>query len=113
MPRNFQIRCLWSFFLGPCLLAAQVTPARVLITAPIDGSQLHTLVGNTRGEANAGNDRGRVADSFALDHLLVELRRSPEREEALRNFIEEQHDSKSPNFHKWLTAVQLGRLYGP
>ena len=88
-------------------------PARVLITQPIDASQLFTLAGNTRAEATADHDRGRVPDDFALEHMLLELKRSPEREQALTNFIEQQHDSASPNFHMWLTPTEVGRLYGP
>ena len=76
-------------------------------------SALHTLHGNTRPEANAQNDLGRVADTFAMPHMLLQLQRSPEREQAFRNFIDQQHDPASPNFHKWLTAVQIGQLYGP
>ena len=74
---------------------------------------LHTLAGNTRSEANAQNDRGKVADTFAMDHMLLQLQRSPEREQALQSFIDRQQDSSSPDFHKWLTAAELGRLYGP
>ena len=48
-----------------------------------------------------------------MDHMLLQLQRSPEREQALQNFIDQQHDSTSPNFHKWLTAAEFGRLYGP
>src|SRR5271169_2021559 len=93
--------------------AGNAPQARVLITQPIDSNRLHTLAGNTRAEANAQNDRGKVADTFALDHMLLQLQRSPEREQALRNFIDQQHDSTSPNFHKWLTAAQFGQVYGP
>jgi hypothetical protein len=100
-----------------CVLAAQSgrggPAARVLVTDPIDASRLHTLAGNTRAEANARNDRGRVPDSFAMDHMLLQLRRSPEREQALTNFIDQQHDSASPDFHKWLTADEFGQMYGP
>jgi subtilase family serine protease len=88
-------------------------PARLLITRPIDPAKLYTLAGNTRGEANAQNDRGRVADSFAMDHMLLQLRRSPEQEQALRSLIDQQQNSKSPSFHKWLTAVEFGQVYGP
>jgi len=87
--------------------------ARVLIAQPIDSSRLHTLAGNTPGEANAQNDRGKVADTFSMDHLLLQLQRSPEREQMLKNFIDEQHNSSSPNFHSWLTAAQFGQIYGP
>jgi len=86
---------------------------RILIPRPIDQSRFVRLAGNTRGEANAQNDRGKAPDSFALDHMLLQLKRSPEREEALRTFIDQQHDSASPNFHKWLTADQFGKIYGP
>ena len=93
--------------------AGTAPPARVLITRPIDPSRLHRLAGNTRGEANAQNDRGKVADTFALDHMLLQLQRSPAREQALRNLIDQQHDSTSPNFHRWLTAAEFGHMYGP
>jgi subtilase family serine protease len=75
--------------------------------------RLYTLAGNTPSQANAQNDRGKVADTFALDHMLLQLQRSPEREQALRILMEQQQDSSSSNFHKWLTAAELGRLYGP
>lgn len=40
--------------------SARTAPeARVLITQPVDPGRLHTLEGNTRGEANPQNDRGR------------------------------------------------------
>jgi len=97
----------------PINLAAQMPEARVLIGRPIDANKLYTIAGNTRPEANAQNDRGRVADTFALDHMLLQLQHSPEREQALRSFIDQLHDSKSPNFHKWLTAVEFGKNYGP
>jgi subtilase family serine protease len=86
---------------------------RVFITRPIDSSRLYTLAGNLRPEANARNDRGKVADAFAMDHMLLQLQRSPEREQALKNFLDQQYDSTSPNFHKWLTADEFGREYGP
>jgi subtilase family serine protease len=98
-------------------VSAQTTrnlpPARALITQPIDETRLVTLAGNTRSEANSQNDKGKLPDSFALDHIFLQLKRSPEREEAFKSYIDQQHDSKSPNFHKWLTAEEVGKLYGP
>jgi subtilase family serine protease len=94
--------------------SARTAPeARVLITQPVDPGRLHTLEGNTRGEANPQNDRGKVPDSLAMDHMLLQLQRSSEREQALKNFIDQQHDSASPDFHKWLTAAEFGQMYGP
>jgi subtilase family serine protease len=96
-----------------CLLtAAPAQNVRALITQPIDATKLHTLAGNTRAEANSTNDRGRVADSFSMDHMMLQLQRSADQEQALKTFIDQQHDSTSPNFHKWLTAEEFGKLYG-
>ena len=125
MSRNFTAKFYSARSLGCCGLALGLTgalfaqsaadapAARVLVTQPIDRSRLYTLAGNTRGEANAKNDRGKLADTFALPHVLLQLQRSPERELALRTFIDQQHNSASPNFHKWLTADQFGKIYGP
>jgi subtilase family serine protease len=105
------VRLLCCSALAVCLKSAPA--ARILITQPIDSTRLYALAGNTRPEANAQNDRGKVADTFAVPHMLLQLQRSPEREQALRSFIDQQHDSTSPNFHRWLTADQFGQLYGP
>ncbi|MGH7813530.1 MAG: S53 family peptidase [Candidatus Binataceae bacterium] len=95
------------------LARAATIPTRPLITHKIDDSRLVTLAGNTRPEAVAANDRGRVTDSMALDHLMLELRRPAGREAALEKFMAEQTDPKSPNYHRWLTARELGEEYGP
>jgi subtilase family serine protease len=120
MSRIFQSKSFVLSFLGCCALTPALVAqnptaaaARRLITQPIDSNRLHTIAGNTRPEANTQNDRGRVADTFALDHMQLQLQRSPEREQALKAFIDQQHDSTSPNFHHWLTPAQLGQMYGP
>jgi hypothetical protein len=93
-------------------LASPVSAASTL-PAPMTGSSaLVTLRGNTRPEANAYNDRGRVADSMPLNHLMLQLQRTPEQEQALEQFIDELHDPASPLFHHWLTAEEFGQTYG-
>src|SRR3984957_14629963 len=120
MSRTFQAKSFVLSFLSCCALRPAVVAqdpalaaARRLITQPIDSNRLLTIAGNTRPEANTQNDRGRVPDTRAMDHMQLQLQRSPEREQALRAFIDQQHDSTSPNFHRWLTAAQLGQMYGP
>jgi subtilase family serine protease len=92
--------------------AANAEQSRPLITSSIDATHLVTLTGNTRPEANTKNDRGRVADNFALEHLQLQLRRPAEREAALEKYIEELQKPSSPNYHQWLTAEQFGQRYG-
>src|ERR1035437_703634 len=83
----------------------------VLITADIDESQL-IRAGGTRREANAKNDRGRVEDSFPMDHMLLQLKRAPELERKFDQYIDSLTDKRSPNFRHWMMAAEQGEKYG-
>ena len=107
-------RC--PLFLSALLLTgvtafAQSDAKPVLINQPIDAAQLVTLSGNTRPEANATNDRGRVSDSLPMSHMLLQLQRSSQQEQALEAVIAAQSDSTSPRFQQWLTPAQFA-AYG-
>ncbi|MDR3415618.1 MAG: protease pro-enzyme activation domain-containing protein [Nevskia sp.] len=78
----------------------------------MDTTRLVRLEGNTRPEANPENDRGRVPDALPLEHLQLLLKRPPERELALQRTIEQLHDHRSPDFHRWLDPAELGRRFG-
>jgi subtilase family serine protease len=106
------VSMVWAAQAGQTTASSDSSQAVPLITGNISDSHLVTLAGNTRPEATAKNDRGRVADSFRLDHMILQLRRSPEQEQALERYIDQLHDPASPNFHQWLTAEQLGEKYG-
>jgi subtilase family serine protease len=97
--------CYWQ------VVGAQSRP-RALISEPVSDTKLVTLAGNTRPEANARYDRGAVADTFRMDHMFLELRRSPQAERALQQYIGQQSDPKSPNYHHWLTPQEIGQRYG-
>lgn len=110
----FAVIFVAAFVAAPPLLA-QVesgTHARPRITQSIDETNRVRLEGNTRPEANFANDRGAVASDLAMEHMLLQLKRSPEQEEALQQFIEELHTPSSPNFHHWLTAQEFGDKFG-
>jgi subtilase family serine protease len=92
------------------VLGAEGRPA--LITEPIDEARLVTLVGNTRPEANSANDRGRLPDNYPVEHMLLQLRRSPQLERAFAQHIESLTDKSSPNFRHWIMATEQGEKYG-
>jgi len=83
-----------------------------LIREKPDETKLITLAGNTRPEANAANDQGEVSDDLVMDHMMLQLKRSPQQERVVEQFIDSLHDPKSPNFHQWLTAVAFGEKFG-
>ena len=68
------------------------------------------LTGNTRPEANPKNDRGPVSDSLDLEHILLQLQRSPEERKLKQYRLHERKNS--PNFHQWLTGDQLAQQFG-
>jgi hypothetical protein len=86
--------------------------APTLVTQGVDEGNLAPLRGNTRPEATPQNDRGAVADGLPMANLLLQLRRSPEQQRALEQFLDEVQDSASPNFHKWLSPQQFGQTFG-
>src|SRR5690348_13942507 len=111
-----------SLLVGVLLLVISLQPghtqtgtrrtSRALIVQGIDERNLVPLRGQTRPEATPANDRGPVADNLPMDHMLLQLRRPPEQERALEQFLAEVQDPSSPNFHKWLTPEQFGRDFG-
>ena len=94
-------------------LAAHSQTKPRLVTQKIDDGVRITLAGNVRREANAKNDVGEVSPDMQLDHMLLLLQRPASLEAQLEQFIEDLHNAKSANFHKWLSAAQLGQAYGP
>src|ERR1022692_3118297 len=117
MRRELSLSCsLLAVLASLSMLVVSVAQAQnaqhVLITQNLDESKLVTLAGNTRPEAKAKYDRGLVANNLAIDHMLLQLKRSPEQERELQRFIDELTDKSAPNFHRWLTAKEFGERFG-
>jgi len=49
---------------------------------------------------------------MTINHMMLQLRRTPEQEQALQQFIHDIHDPTSPLFHHWITAAEFGQRYG-
>jgi subtilase family serine protease len=85
---------------------------RVTITRPVDENRTVRLVGNTRPEASPENDRGLLPDSFAVDHMLLQLKRHPQAEREFTQYINSLTDKTSPNFRQWMMPDEQGEKYG-
>jgi subtilase family serine protease len=92
--------------------APSSNPASRIVSA-VNESDLVQLVGNTHPLAIPAFDQGAVVDSLPMEHIFVELRRSPEQEQALERLTSELQDPHSVNYHQWLTADELGSKFGP
>jgi trimeric autotransporter adhesin len=98
-------------FVSPLLRTQEPVAARIV--APIDESRLTVLSGGVSMRARAEFDIGRAPASTQMNSVRLVLSRSPQQEAALEKFMAEQLDPHSPNFRKWLTPDQFGKLYGP
>jgi hypothetical protein len=90
---------------------AAIVPSR--ITQPIDEAQLTLLKGNTHPLARTEFDRGAASPGMTLHRMLLSLKRSPDQESALQQFLVDLQDKSSPNYHQWLTPDAFGRQFGP
>lgn len=110
--RNLSLVLLGLMLLGTAAAAEEAIPGRPLITAAVDEHQTVTLEGNTRPEATAANDRGRLADDFPLEHMHLQLKRSPAQERAVEAYVNGLTERGAPQFHRWLSAPEFGARFG-
>lgn len=87
--------------------------AQSRITQEVSETHLVTLRGNTHPLARPAFDRGAAPADLPLDRMLLVLKRSPVQESALKQLLDQQQDTSSPNYHKWLTPEEFGRRFGP
>jgi subtilase family serine protease len=92
---------------------AQSTSFPARVTQVVNSQNNVPLRGNTHPLARAEYDRGALPDSQPLSRMLLLLQRSPEQDSALRQYLEDQQNKLSPNYHRWLTPEQFGTQYGP
>jgi subtilase family serine protease len=104
---------LMAICLGTPGAAQTQSAARPMITRPVDDSSLVTLRGNVHPLARTQFDRGPAPVSLGAQRQLLVLKRSPQQERVLQQYLVSLEDKNSPNFHRFLTPDQFGQQYGP
>jgi hypothetical protein len=93
--------------------AGQRPETAIRIVDAIDESNLVTLKGNTHPLARAAFDKGPVSPDLPMGDLVLVLSRGAEMQAAFDQFVAGQYDKKSPNYHRWLSAEEVGQEFGP
>ena len=75
------------------------------IAGPIDSSQMVTLPGHVSLLAQPQHEKGLI-DSSTLLRVTALFSPTAAQHVALEQLLAEQQDTKSANFHKWLTPGQ-------
>src|SRR5712672_1474743 len=89
--------------------AVPSSPTQARITEAIDEKNRVVLHGNRHPLARPEFDRGMVPDAQPLNRMLLLLRRSADQEAALQQFLDDQQNKSSPNYHHWVTPQQFGQ----
>ncbi len=97
----------------PATAQAGALTATPRIVTAVDETKLVTLTGSTHRLALPQYDQGAVEDSMPMAHMLLQLRRSPEQDAALKHTIDELQNPSSGTYHQWLTAAEMGAKFGP
>jgi subtilase family serine protease len=101
-------KLLLPILASPLCFAAQANR----IAGPIDSSRMVVLSGQVHHNAQPQYDLGQVSGDFQLPQVTLLTSPSPAQQSALKTFLAEQQDRKSPNFHKWLTPEQYADQFG-
>lgn len=90
--------------------AAPATDDRVV--AAVDASQRVTLGTRRPTWVSPANDAGAVPDDLALDRLSIVLKRSDARQRAFEQFLADQQNPSSSEYHHWLSPSEVGARFG-
>jgi subtilase family serine protease len=90
-------------------LQAQV-PDQIARTANL--AQVRALPNHHPLWASAGNDMGAASPSQTLENMTLVLTRSSQQEQAFQQFLADQQNPASPDYHRWLTPAQVGERFG-
>ena len=89
--------------------ASPRVPAGDLVTQAVDSTQRSAL---GRAPAVRAKVVGTVAGDADLRGLTLTLRRTPEHQAAFESLLAAQQDPSSPDYHRWLTPVEVGERFG-
>jgi subtilase family serine protease len=105
---------LWSVLFTLRLLAGGELYGQTTdrITGDVDSGKLVALSNHHPQWAKPNNSAGLIPPHQLLDHLTLVLSRSPEQELALEEFLADQQNLASPNYHHWLTPDEMGARFG-
>ncbi|PWT99958.1 MAG: hypothetical protein C5B51_26120 [Terriglobia bacterium] len=82
------------------------------ITGRIDNARRVGLSGHIHPKATAENDEGAVDSGMVLPNVTLVLKPSAAQQSDLEQFLADQQNPSSPDFHRWLTPDQFADRFG-
>lgn len=100
------------------LAAILLSPNRAGAQAPdrlpsnFDSTQVEILPNHHPLWASPANDAGALPAQFPINNVTLALARSPQQEQAFEQFLHDQQDPSSRDYHHWLTPDEVGQRFG-
>jgi subtilase family serine protease len=88
-------------------------PDTARITEAVDNTRLVTVPGSRSLRALTAADAGALPDSKPIRNMSLVLKRSADKQSRYDAYVNQLNNPASPNYHKWLTAKQVGGMFGP
>ena len=108
----FSLFTLRLLLLILCIIALAHAQTADLVHTPVNPANRLPLTGHHPAWANPQNDLGAVPPDLAIERITLVLARSPQREQAYTQFLQDQQNPASPDYHHWLTPVEMGKRFG-
>ncbi len=104
----------WGAQASAAAPVANNTASTPLIDASkISGNQLTTLKGTVPLPVLVSADKGAMGQTEVIPSMTLLLKRSPEQQKSFESFLASLNNPASGNYHKWLTAKEVGERFGP
>jgi subtilase family serine protease len=95
------------------LLLLLFLPKNIQAQRAVDDGDRLQLRGSVHPLARAEFDRGPADLAMPMNNMIMSLNLRPGAEPELKQFLADQQNPNSPNYHKWLTPEQFGAKFGP
>jgi pseudomonalisin len=86
--------------------------AKAAMNRFIDDNDTVVMHGNTHPWARS-MAQGLAPASLPLQHMIMSLQIPAKKQTVLGDFLKQQHDPASPNYHKWLTPEEFASKFAP
>jgi subtilase family serine protease len=103
---------LFAVFVCLSCIAAPLRAQDDRIGAPVESSIRTTLSGTVHPKVTTQNEIGFADPLRRLDYVSLLLKKTPAQQNALERLLEQQLDSSSPNYHRWLTPEGYADRFG-
>lgn len=98
---------------APATSVPNYAPDTARLTAAIDLSSLSAVRGSKPALAVAKYDTGLLPATRTIRNVTLLLKRSDAKQAQFENYLAQLTTPSSPYFHHWLTAAQIGTMFGP